>query len=57
MDSLPKSRYGRFVHPGLLPDESLDIAAPAKIYDQSRLLQTQLRDDNQGGAQAAFKTP
>ena len=23
MDSLPKSRYGRFIHPGLLPDEPL----------------------------------
>ena len=33
MDSLPKSHYGRFVHPGLLPDESLDIVAPAKIYE------------------------
>jgi len=33
MDSLPKSRYGRFIHPGLLPDESPDIAAPAKIHE------------------------
>ena len=33
MDSLPKSRYGRFIHPGLLPVGSLDIAAPAGIHD------------------------
>ena len=31
MDSLPKSRYGRFVPPGLLPHEALDIVAPDKF--------------------------
>ena len=39
MDSLPKSHYGRFVHPDLLPDESLDIVAPAKIHESCRMVE------------------
>jgi len=33
MDSLPKSHYGRFIHPGLLPGESFDLDSPGKIHE------------------------
>ena len=38
MDSLPKSHCGRFVHPGFLLDESLDVVAPAKIQESCGLI-------------------
>ncbi len=35
MDSLPKSHYGRFIHPGLLPGEPIDFVSPAKNHEYS----------------------
>ncbi len=55
MDSLPKSHYGRFVHPGLFPDESLDIIAPSKIHESCRLIiNILIKRQRTGGVQAAL---